>query len=568
MIMKQTRNKIVGLTLSIFLLSTTSCDLFELDVNTNPSKPSQASLALLLTNAELNASDTFADDLNDSMHGFVGITTSSDDFNMNNSSWNNTWNYLYYNPFKDLQGIIDATAKQRAEGAANPHYEGIAKTLKAYYFGTMVDLWGDIPYSQAFKGDAAEQVLAPAFDDDKAIYDNLITLLDEAVVHFDEKSPVAVTGDVIYGGVAARWKAAAKSIKLKLLLNMSRSDASAIPKINALLAAPADMIDVAAEDFQFRFGTLNNPDDRHPMYRAGYAGGLAGWTYFGHQFMYELLANGDPRAKFYLKRQTKEVLNPDDATQKQTMPCSQRTDCKYNYFPRSNFVAQGLYGVDASALTTAQKEYLAGFFGRDRSDPSGVPNDAAYRTNVGVYPAGGLYDDTNEAGGGNKGKGSGIFPMVTSWMTKLHMIEAILTHGSPGNARALFSAAMTEQLDKVSSEGVSLDADAVAMVAADKTAYMNKVLTNYDNAASNTAKLRVVLKEAWFMNYGNGYEIYNAFRRTGYPSDLQIPLQRPRQFALRLPYALDEVNLNSNTPTVVFDSPSNAVFWDVLKFQF
>jgi hypothetical protein len=502
------------------------------------------------------------------MHGFMGITTSTDDFNMNNSSWNGTWNYLYYNPFKDLQGIIDATKKQREEGAANPHYEGIAKTLKAYYFGTMVDLWGDIPYSQAFQGDAAEQVLAPVFDDDKAIYDNLITLLDEAIAHFDEKSPVAVTGDVIYGGVAARWKTAAKSIKLKLLLNMSRSDASAVAKINTLLATPADLIDVAAEDFQFRFGTLNNPDDRHPMYRAGYAGGLAGWTYFGHQFMYELLANDDPRRPFYLKRQTKQVLNPDDATQKQTMPCSQRTDCKYNYFPTSNFVAQGVYGVDASALTTSQREFLAGFFGRDRSDPSGVPNDAAFRTNVGVYPAGGLYDDVEEAGGGNKGRGSGIFPMITSWMTKLHMIEAILTHGSPGNARALFQAAMTEQFDKVSSEGTTLDADADPIDPADRTAYINNVLANYDAQSTNTARLRVVLKEAWFMNFGNGYEIYNAFRRTGYPSDLQIPLQRPRQFALRLPYAQDEVNLNSNTPTIVYDSPSNAVFWDVLKFQF
>lgn len=569
--MKKISNKIVGLTLSILLLSTTSCDLFELDINTNPSKPSQASLALLLTNAQLNGADTFADDLNDTMHGFVGITTSTDDFNMNNSSWNGVWNYLYYNPLKDLQGIIDATAKQRAEGAANPHYEGIAKTLKAYYFGTMVDLWGDIPYSQAFKGDGEEQILAPVFDDDKAIYDNLIVLLDEAIAHFDEKSPVAVTGDVIYGGVAARWQAAARSIKLKLLLNISRSDASAIPKINALMSSAAEvakMIDTPVEDFQFRFGTLNNPDDRHPMYRAGYAGGLAGYTYFGHQFMYELLANDDPRRPFYLKRQTNQVLNPDDATQKQTMPCSQRTDCKYNYFPRSNFVAQGVFGVDAADLSDSQAAFLAGFFGRDRSDPSGVPNDAAYRTNVGVYPAGGLYDDTFEPGGGNKGKGNGIFPMLTSWMTKLHMIEAILVHGSPGDARALFESAMTQQFTKVETEGLALDGDTEEMDPDEVDDYIAAKLAEFDAAATSSAKLRVVLKQAWFMNFGNGYEIYNAFRRTGYPSDLQVPLQRPRQFALRLPYALDEVNLNSNTPTVIFDSPQNAVFWDVLKFQF
>lgn len=551
----------------VCMLSTTSCDLFDLDVNTNPNAPSQASLSLLLTNVELNASDVFAGGLNDATMGFVGITTSVDNFSMTNSSWTGTWNYLYNNPLKDLQSMIDVTAQQRVDGAANPHYEGIAKTLKAYYFGTMVDLWGDIPYSEAFKGDAAEVILVPKFDDDQAIYTDCIKLLDEAIAHFDEKSPVTVQGDAIYAGNAARWKSAAKSIKLKLLLNIARTDATAIPKITALMA-DAGVIGGTNPDFQFRFGALNAPDDRHPMYRAGYAGAQAGYTYYGHQFMYELLANDDPRRPFYLKRQSDKILSKDDNTEKQTMPCSQRTDCKYNYFPLSNFVAQGVFGKDASALSDAEKKFLAGFFGRDRADPSGVPNDAVFRTNVGVYPAGGLYDDGPEAGGGNKGAGSGIFPMLTSWMTKLHKVEAILALGVTGDARDLYEDAMNEQFAKVDALGTSLDADAVAMDEDEVADYIDARLAEYDAATSNASKLRVVLKQAWFMNYGNGFEIYNAFRRTGYPSDLQIPLQRPRQFALRLPYAGDEINLNSNTPVIVYDSPSNAVFWDNLKYQF
>ena len=570
--MKKIRNKIAGIALMVCLLSTTSCDLFELDINKNPNAPSQASLSLLLTNVQLNASATFAGGLNDATMGFVGITTSVDNFGMVNSSWTGTWNYLYYNPLKDLQSMIDITAQQRLDGAANPHYEGIAKTLKAYYFGTMVDLWGKVPYSEAFKGDGAETILAPVFDDDKAIYDDCIKLLDEAIAHFDEPSPVVVAGDVMYGGgatTAARWKAAAKSIKLKLLLQISRKDATAIPKINALIADATGLVGFGGNpDFQFRFSTTNNPDDRHPMYQAGYSGSQGAYTYFGHQFMYELLANDDPRRPFYLKRQTDKVLSRDDNTEKQTMPCSQRTDCKYNYFPLSNFVAQGVYGLDADQLTDTQKKFLAGFFGRDRADPSGVPNDAVYRTNVGVYPAGGLYDDGPEAGGGNKGRGSGIFPMVTSWMVKLYIIEAVLAHGSPGDARDLFDDAMHQQFDKVNLEGTTLDPDTEEMEDGDIDEYIDDRLTEFDNAASNTAKLRVVLKQAWFMNFGNGFEVYNAFRRTGYPSDLQIPMQRPRNFALRLPYASDEVNLNSNTPLVIYDSPNDAVFWDVLKFQF
>ena len=572
-----------GLLMMVMMLFTvSSCDLTELDINKDPNNPAQASLSLLLTNVQLNASDTYADALNNAAMGFMAVNDSFDGFNMTNSSFNNTWNYLYNNPLKDLDGILKATAQQRLDDAANPHYEGIAKVLKAYYFSLMVDLWGSVPYTDAFNGDAEEQNLAPAFEDGSSIYPKLITLLDEAVAHFDETSPVTVTGDVIYGGSAAKWAAAARSLKLRLLLQVSRQDASVIPTmqamINAAEATPATdgFITTAADDFVFTFGNLNNPDDRHPMYKDGYAGGEASYNYFGHQFMYEMLVPltpggtvpGDPRTPFYFKRQTKTLLDPNDPTDKQTIPCSQRTDCTYGYFPLSNFVSNGVYNKpDATTLTTSQKEYLAGFFGRDRSDPSGVPNDNPIRTTVGLYPAAGLYDDGPETGGGNKGRGDGIFPMITTWMVKLYMIEANLALGVtlPGDdAKTLYQKAMEEQFAKVNSF-VSKDPGAVAISTAARDAYIAAQLTKYDNA---TNKLGAVLKQAWFMNFGNGFELYNTFRRTGLPAGLQTPLQAPRQFALRLPYAQDEINLNPNTPTVAFDSPANAVFWDVLKFQF
>jgi hypothetical protein len=574
--MKSLKKKISALAMIALLCTASSCDIFDLDVNKNPNQPSQAALNLLLTNVQLNASATFAAGLNDATMGFMALTTSTDDFNMNNSSWNATWNYLYSNPLKDLQGIIDATAEQRAAGAANPHYEGIAKVLKAYYFSLMVDLWGDVPYSDAFKGNGAEPSLAPAFDDDQAIYSDLLTLLDEAVVHFDETSPVPVNGDVMYGGDVDLWTLAANSLKLKLLVQISRKDPSVVSQITALIDAGNLIEDPdGAEDFQFQFGNLTNPDDRHPAYQAGYASGDAAYTYFGHQFMYEMLAKGDPRRRYYFKRQTNVVLNQDDPTDKQTTPCSQRTDCKYGYFPLSDFVANGVFDKDAADLTDAEKAFLAGFFGRDRSDPSGVPNDATMRTNVGVYPSGGLFDDGPEAGGDNKGSGAGIFPMVTSWMVDLYKIEANLALGvvTPETPRDMFEQALREQIAKVMSLGADLDPmpSGSPLIPTDPQidTYVNERLDEYDDAGDNNARLRIVIKEAWFMNFGNGFEIYNTFRRTKFPSDLQIPLQRPRQFALRLPYALDEVNLNANTPNVTFDAPSSAVFWDIApQFQF
>jgi hypothetical protein len=581
--MKMTKIKGMGFALAaLLMLSVSSCSLFELDVNTDPNNPAQASLELLLTNVELNASATFAGGLNDMASGFMAQSTSTDDFNMNNSTWNGTWNYLYSNPLNDLERIIVA-----AEAAGNnPHYLGVAQVLKAYYFSLMVDLWGDVPYSQAFKGD--QGIKTPAYDDDAAIYADLMGLLDKAIANFALTSPVTVKGDVIYGGSIAKWRRAANSLKLRMLLQTSKLPGStAAADIQALIGAAganisSTLITAAADDFQFKFGRLQSPDDRHPWYINGYAGGEAAHGYFAHKFMFEMLNSRDPRTPFYFKRQTNKVLDPGDPTDKQTIPCSQREDCIFGYFVLNPTITQALFAKTPANLSDNEKAYLAGFFGRDRSDPSGVPNDNPIRTTVGAYPAAGLFDDVAELGGGNKGSGDGIFPMVSNWMVSFYLLEAQISLGvNTGKTDSqLLNDALTAQMAKVFSVGAAADAVVDTNVAnwgakygwpityKSQATFVADAVAGYPAAGTTNARLQYALKQAWFANFGNGYESYNAFRRTGLPNDLQAPLQLPRQFALRLPYVQDELNLNNSTPSIVYDSPSSAVFWDVLKFQF
>lgn len=579
--MKIFRKNGSGLMLGIVLLfSVSSCDLFDLNINTDPNNPSQASLDLLLTNVMLNASSTFAGNLNNAASGFMGQTTSNDDHNMNNASWNGTWNFLYVNPLNDLERIIVAATAQ----GNNPHYLAVAQILKAYYFSLMVDLWGDLPYFTAFKGDQGDKT--PAYDDDKLIYADLIKLCDQAVANIALTSPVRVLGDVMYNngstGTSAatqmgRWRKAAKSLKLRLLLQISRADASVIPAIQAL-ATEGDLILTAADDFQFKFGALQNPDDRHPWYQNGYSGGEASFSYYTHQLMYEMMLARDPRLPFYVHRQTSIELDPADPTDKQTIPCSQRTDCKYGYLVKNPIVTQALFGRTPAGLTTSQRAYLAGFFGRDRADPSGIPNDNPIRTTVGTYPAAGLWDTTTPSlGGGNKGRGDGIFPMITSWMVNFYLLESQIVFAvNTGKTDAtLLTNALNTQVAKVFALGIASDGNASTNTAAwtfpliykSQATFVADAVAAYP-AGTAAQKMQYVMKQAWFANHGNGFEIYNGFRRTGYPNDIQKPLQVPRQFALRLPYAQDELNLNTKTPTVVYDSPADAIFWDILKYQF
>ncbi|MEQ9168010.1 MAG: SusD/RagB family nutrient-binding outer membrane lipoprotein, partial [Fulvivirga sp.] len=366
-----------------------------------------------------------------------------------------------------------------------------------------------------------------------------------------------------------QWILAANTLRLKLLLQTSKVNAGVATEIQQLIDDD-ELITSSDDDFALRFGALQEPDDRHPMYQDGYAGGEAAYNYFGHQLMVEMLESRDPRVPLYFKRQTEDVLDINDPTDKQTIPCSQRTDCVYGYLVTNPAMTNRIYGVDPGSMTEEQEAYLAGFFGRDRADPTGVPNDNPLRTIPGVYPSGGLFDSEAGPGGGNQGRGDGIFPMITSWMTYFYMLEAQLTlpvNTGMTNAE-LLELALTAQFDKTleiaGQSGVETDVTAWDATYAWPLTYtapevfIGDVLVGY---AAATNKLNFVMKQAWFANFGNGFEIYNAYRRTGFPSTLQVPLQTPRSFPFRLPYAQSELNLNASTPTVIYDV--DKVFWDV-----
>ena len=358
--MKFKIQKQYSLILAFIMIVVSSCEITDLDINTDPNNASEASLNLLLTSSQFGGLETFAGGLNNTTMGFQALNTSSDSFDFTNASWNGTWNFLYSGPLKDLEEIILA-----ADPETNPHYLGIAQIMKAYYFTTMVDLWGDIPYSEAFRGNAEEPNTVPLYDSGASVYADAFLLIDQAIANLAKSQGVSVKGDILYGGSTTKWRKAAKSLKLKLLINTRNVDSNA-GAIQSLIDE-GDLILSASNDFALRFSALKNPDNRHPMYRSGYAGGDAGYSYFGHQLMYEMLASKDPRTPFYFKRQTATVLDPEDPTSKQTIPCSQRDDCVYNYFVTSPKVTNGVFGVDPEGLSDSQTSYLAGFFGRDMS---------------------------------------------------------------------------------------------------------------------------------------------------------------------------------------------------------
>lgn len=558
--MKYTYRTLTNLVMgAAMLVSISSCSITELDINKDPNNPTQASPDLLLPNAELAIVNNI-DIYNTS--GFAGQINSADDFNLNNSSYNGSWNYFYQST-QTIEELIKAT-----QSVNSPYYLGIAQTLKALAVGNMVDTFGDIPYSEAWKGNAATPNFAAKFDKDSDIYEDLLKLCDAAVLNFAKTSPVAVKNDIIYAGNMTKWTKLAKSVKLRLLLNSRKGRATGNADLVAAFNA-GGYITATADDFTFKYGTQLNADGsdgRHPWFRNAYLGDN-GFSYISHQLMSEMILGKDPRTAFYFYRQTGTVLDPANPTDRGTIPYGG------TYLPlKTTFLNnyKKVYGT----LTATDLSYIAGFFGRDRGDNTGAPQDGALRTAPGCYPAGGLYSGREITAkaltGGTKG-GNGILPIITSNDIKFYQIEAILDGGLTGNAKTVFEAAIREHIARVVALGVAVDANnAKAPATADVDAYVTTWLAQYDAAPTNTAKLNVVMKQAWFCRWGQGLETWNGMRRTGYPTAIQNPILKPtRQFALRWPYPSQEGNLNPNASdkitSVIFDR--DPIFWDKVKLK-
>jgi Starch-binding associating with outer membrane/Susd and RagB outer membrane lipoprotein len=491
---------------------------------------------------------------------------STTDYNWNNSSFAGTWNFMYSSPLKDLEQLIAAT------GEKSPTYYGIALTLKAYAYMSLVDSYGDLPFTEAGLGDNGDKkVIYPKFDKDAEVYTACLKLLDDAIAQLAKPSPVTVSGDYIYGGNAARWSRLAKSLKLKFLMTARKGISGADAQIKSLITA-GGFISGAADDFKFVYSKDIN-SIRSPYYNGPYTSGGDGGAYQNHQLMIEMLDEGDPRFAFYFRRQFSAILNQADPTERGATTCAATAPCKYGYFVLSPKVWKRLY-LDKGKTPNAQDStFMAGLFGRERGDVSGVPQDGSFRTIPGVYPGGGFHDFAYNTPAKdikvpaiNAAPGGGIFPALTEVNVMYYQLENILLlgGGTVAEGKTLFEKAIRTHIGRVVDFGVATDATYAVRPTADTTnQYVKKWLDRYDAAATNEAKMNVVAKQLWVSSIGNGTEIYNLYRRTGLPTTIDEPIAKTvRDFPRRLPYSQTELTLNPNAATyksVAFDK--DPVFW-------
>lgn len=104
------------------------------------------------------------------------------------------------------------------QGPDDVNKKAMVQILKVYEFHQLTDVAGDIPYSDALTG---KENLMPKYDVQKNIYVDMLNKLDAAANSFDESKPTFGNGDLFYQGNVTKWKKFAYTLMLRLGMRMS-----------------------------------------------------------------------------------------------------------------------------------------------------------------------------------------------------------------------------------------------------------------------------------------------------------------------------------------------------------
>lgn len=527
--MKSIKNIAITLLSGLAIILNTSCDDF-VDINADPNNPTIPQLNLLLPATQLSIVGGF-DEINRGASAVVQHRASGslNRYDQTGTTFQASWFNYYTSALPDLNTIIETGTAQGSWG-----YVAVAKIQKAFLSGLMVDLWGDIPYFEAGK------TPNPKFDSGEAIYQDILALIDEALLDMNKSFSVSSTADIFYQGSSAKWEKMAYSLKLKLIMQSSKLDpVKASQEINSLIQS-GKLIDANEDDFTFLFGANTAPNSRHPWYTTSYSPGRDG--YVSMIVVDRLKAQDDPRLRYYIFRLNERA------------------------------------GLGNSTVGE-------GFYGRYPGDGTSSPADQSTRAIVGLYPSAGVYDNgiipslpatneflTNEGAvtgtTGNSfkvvlfaqgdGTGAGFQPFLTNAMVKFYRAEAALTLSTGENPAQLLVDAVIANMRSINSLSPAFPMSETTING------FTERLVNQFNAASESEKLEILMMQKWIAMYGNGVESYNDYRRTGLPQleDLMAPLD---VFPERFFYSENELNTNETVIDIREDIQAKQqitpVFW-------
>lgn len=213
--------KYISLYIAAGALFFAGCRKIDESLNIDPNKATKASGTQLIANAERSLPDISSSPYGVHYPQFLSNTSFTD--NSRYTTVNFNFYGWYTGPLMDLETVLNSPLDANEGPVANQI--AVAKILKAYIYWFLTDRWGDIPYSEALKGDAN---FTPKYDKQQDIYNALFKLLDEAnatiVPGGNIKNDLIYTIPNTNTGDISKWKKLGNTIHMLMALRISKVD--------------------------------------------------------------------------------------------------------------------------------------------------------------------------------------------------------------------------------------------------------------------------------------------------------------------------------------------------------
>ena len=522
------------------LLLIFGCKKSFLNINQNPNQPTTVTPNVVLSAALAGSANNVGTDF-PKVNNLMGY-------------WSRSGNYVpdaqteYYNipndytdvEWTDLYNTLNSYDYIEKQGHANnlPFYVGVAKTMKAVHFSTLVDVYNNVPYSDAFNPLTAVQ---PKYDKGQDIYTDLVKQLDSAVYYFDKaKTQYTSAGfpagtlttddkyDIMFGRGAGGTSATAASARMDKWVSYANT-----VKLNLLLHE-AKVADPAYVTTEIAAITANGRGFLGPNESAAVNPGYALSTNQLNPFVgfFETATGGPSNNAVYYRANTYAV----------------------NFYVSTGDERQiSLY----TALNTTTFPVGSNYEG----DPNSVANSGT--SAVGGTP-----------GYGGTIKSPSQDQLIMSDFESLFIqAEAAQRGWITGDPQALFTSAVQQNFVYLNPEQQAGNSAASADTA-DANLYLSGAgllstdnLLKYTTWASSTNKLQLIITQKWAaLNGIDWVSAWTDYRRTGFPSSDVLGISHAPQHVqskipVRYPYPQSELNTNSPNVPAVPDIFSTPPFW-------
>ena len=223
--------------LSIVFTLSCSQDQFD-EIDTDPNNPTYVPVEFIIPSAQIKMVHSFygsssATAISTYVEHTCNVHPEKMELNRKTGIWD-----VGYAILNDTKMII----KQASEENAWTHV-GIAQIIQAFTLGTMTDIFGDIPWTEALKSSDNRN---PKYDSQESIYNELFKMLDDAIANL-AKPVVKNPGknDILLGGNQSKWIKVAWGLKARYFNRLSNIDPSgsatdALEAVNNSFMSSAD----------------------------------------------------------------------------------------------------------------------------------------------------------------------------------------------------------------------------------------------------------------------------------------------------------------------------------------